>query len=61
MNKPIYVCEQCGSQNVQIIAWIDANTNEYRAEACVDEIDYTWCVDCEEHVRLITKEKYETD
>ena len=24
-----YVCSECGSPNIQVQAWINANTNEY--------------------------------
>lgn len=45
-----YVCSECGSPNIQVQAWINANTNEY-----VDDIgDSTecWCEDCGKHTKL---------
>lgn len=45
-----YVCSECGSPNIQVQAWVNANTNEY-----VDDIgDSTecWCEDCMKHTKL---------
>lgn len=41
----VLVCQQCGGQNIQVEAWVDANTNEYIYE----HGDDTWCNDCEEN------------
>lgn len=51
-------CPECGGTNVQIMAWVDANTNKY----CSDvnnppECEDTWCDDCEEHTGLRTLEE----
>lgn len=43
------VCSKCGGTNVQVLAWVDANTNEYISEA--EPID-TWCEDCDIHIKL---------
>lgn len=48
-------CPVCGGTNVQLLAWIDANTNVW----CCDinshlEKEDTWCEDCEEHTGLAT-------
>ena len=51
------VCEKCGSSNIQVLAWVDANTNEYREEG-VDDKNSKWCEDCREHVNLINEEEY---
>lgn len=54
-------CPECGGTNVQVMAWVDANTNQY----CSDvnnppECEDTWCDDCEEHTGLRTlKELWE--
>lgn len=48
--KHRYVCSECGSPNVQVPAWVNANTNEY-----IDDItDDTecWCEDCMKHTKL---------
>ena len=52
--KTLY-CSQCGSSDVQIQAWVDANTHEY--ESSVNnplESQDCWCNDCEDHVNLAT-------
>jgi len=53
--KNFLVCDECGSMNVQVQAWVDANTNKYIG--CRDEND-AWCDDCESHVRLTTLKDY---
>ena len=42
------VCSKCGSKNVQVTAWVYANTNRYAGEADGD----VWCEDCDEHTTL---------
>ena len=43
------VCDECGGTNIQVLAWVNANTNEYISESCNDEND-RWCEDCNTHV-----------
>ena len=45
-----YVCSECGSPNIQVQAWVNANTNEH-----VDDITDNaecWCEDCGKHTKL---------
>lgn len=58
MKKDKLVCSQCGGKNVQIRAWIDANTNKYIGDAVCDDGD-TWCEDCEDHTGLVMKSEYD--
>ena len=55
-------CSECGSSNVQIQAWVDANTHKY--ESSVNnplESQDCWCCNCEEHTKLKTlKELWES-
>ena len=44
------VCSECKGKNVQVPAWVDANTNEYKGEYPDDD---AWCDDC--GVRVILK------
>ena len=37
------VCEDCGSKDVQVLAWVDANTNEYKGEGPNNGSDQNWC------------------
>ncbi len=47
--KTILVCNECGGTNIQITAWVDPNTNEYKGE-CGEANDDRWCEDCADHV-----------
>lgn len=49
LSRSKYCCSMCGSTNIQIQAWINANTNEY-----IDDIggDECWCKDCGNHTKL---------
>lgn len=51
------VCEKCGGSNIQILAWVDANTNEYKEEH-INDINSKWCENCKEHINLINEEEY---
>lgn len=44
-------CTRCGGTNVQVRAWVDANTSEYISDV---GDDYAWCDDCEGEVDLAT-------
>lgn len=50
LDRPKYCCSECGGTNVQVQAWVNANTNEY-----VDDITDNaecWCEDCMKHIKL---------
>lgn len=52
-----FCCAICGSSNIQIQAWVNANTHEY-----IDNIgdDNTcWCEDCCQHTYFILKKNME--
>lgn len=40
-----FVCKFCGSENIQIKAWVGANDNEVH-EWCED--DKCWCENCQD-------------
>jgi hypothetical protein len=48
--KTLWLCPHCGSDNVEIKKWVNANTNEVGTD-CEEEEGY--CLDCEEHGELI--------
>lgn len=49
--KDVWRCTKCKGTNVQIISWVNPNTNE--TDRCDDiDINEQWCQDCEEHVEL---------
>lgn len=48
-------CGQCGSTDVQIQAWVDANTHKYVSDVYIpSEYDGCWCEDCEGNTNLYT-------
>ena len=59
MAKEIHVCKNCGSENVEIRAWVDIKTNKCNQSHFLDEIEDedTWCTDCETHsgIKIIEK------
>ena len=52
---PLLVCPKCGSDKVQTLAWVDANTLEYIDS---DNIE-GYCEDCEEYIDLLTEDEFE--
>jgi hypothetical protein len=53
--KTIYVCPNCGSQNVEYKTWTNPNTNETNHDHPMEDGD-CYCNDCECHDKLIQKE-----
>jgi len=51
-----FICEECGSDKVQQLQWVDMNTNEIMDSGPGDKIDY-WCEGCDEHIGITTDEK----
>lgn len=49
-----YVCSVCGSTNIQVQAWVDANTNRYVSDIN-DDVE-CWCEDCGKHT-IISERK----
>ena len=54
--KEILVCDECGSEDIEIQAWVNANTDEFISN--IDEGD-RWCDTCEENVCFCTKKEFE--
>lgn len=44
-----YVCSQCGSVNIQVLDWVDPNTNQYIGGYNDEEC---WCEDCAAHTQV---------
>lgn len=44
-----YRCSVCKGTNVQIRAWVDANTHKYDSDIPSED---AWCEDCDDHVSL---------
>lgn len=45
----ILTCDSCGSTEVQVQAWVNANTNEYKGET---DSGQAWCEACEGPTKL---------
>lgn len=45
-----YCCSECGGTNVQVQAWVDANTSEYLSD--INDDNCCWCEDCQKHTTL---------
>lgn len=54
------VCSVCGGDNVQVLAWVDANNHEFDDEGPCDE-NHTWCTDCEAHHLIVSESEFEED
>ena len=39
----ILVCDSCGSRQIEIQAWVDANNAEYLSDVDDDDTDCKWC------------------
>lgn len=51
------VCPSCGSDEIQIKAWVNANTLKYQ-DTTEEE---AWCPICEEHTKTVTLDEYLKD
>jgi hypothetical protein len=50
----MYICENCGLNDVEQKQWVNPNT-EALGEMVSEESNDTWCNNCNEHVDLIHK------
>ena len=49
------VCSVCGSDNVQVVAWVDINSKKF-FEFLYDR--KAWCSDCCNEVKVVDELKY---
>jgi len=49
------VCDECGSSKIQVLSWVDANTNEYIGDG-LNESNDRWCEECKAHVDFKIKD-----
>jgi len=59
MEDELLVCKICGSINIQTLHWIDSNTKVFKSEGPGEE-ESNWCIDCEQHVEIITLQEFNT-
>lgn len=53
----LLVCDECGSREIQMMAWVDPNTLEYVSSIDADADDQ-WCDACQEHVWFCLLEEF---
>ena len=53
----ILVCEECGSEDVETLAWVNANTNVFADSYAYDTL-HKFCNACNKHVDLTSKNDY---
>ena len=41
-------CKDCGSNNINVMAWVDKN-NKYVGDTAYSENGEYWCVECQDH------------
>ena len=56
-DSEVYVCCECGSQQIEIQVWADANTEEYHSDA-EDACNGKWCIECESHIHFCSKAEF---
>ena len=49
----MFICDNCGSSNVQMQMWVYPNTNEI-VDDVSESLKDNWCDDCEDNVTLTT-------
>lgn len=54
LELPKYCCSVCGSTDIQLQVWVDANTNKIIEDS---EDDECWCNECQEHTKFKLYEK----
>lgn len=54
----ILVCSECGSRDVEYMAWVDANTHKFKCEVDLSDEDNNFCNTCSSHVNLITEKEF---
>lgn len=61
MDTTLLVCEQCGGDNIQVKAWVNANTNEFINDASDGEGEDNWCTDCNMAVEFVSEDEKHMD
>lgn len=51
INENMTICEECGSDKIQTLEWVEVNTNKVIGGGIGDEND-RWCPICEKHVNF---------
>lgn len=56
-DSEILVCEECGSLQIEIQVWVDANTDEYLSDVD-DERSGRWCSECTDNAHFCPKTEF---
>ncbi len=48
----VYVCTECGGENVEIKTWQNPNNNESDGGGDINDPNDCWCNDCQDHISL---------
>ena len=61
-DEPEWVCEECGSSDVETLAWVNPNEdNTFVDFLGTDDRGNNWCHNCEEHTGLVLFEDYDSN
>ena len=56
----ILVCEDCGSRDIETMAWVKVNENDRcNGYVGVEDSDNNWCYNCQDHVSVTSLANYE--
>ena len=56
-DEDVYVCEKCGSDDVNEKYWVNPNTNQILDSAVLSPYDQ-WCENCDNNTNIITLADY---
>ena len=58
--EPIYVCPECGSEDVMEPTWVYANKEDFMTITGdrVADVDFDLCGNCDAQMEIITQEQY---
>lgn len=56
-DSEILVCSECGSLQIEVRVWADANTNEYSGDVD-DDSNGKWCAECEYSAHFCSKTEF---
>lgn len=56
----IWVCEDCGSDDVEEKMWVNSNTQEVTGH-CSDDDEEAYCNNCQSHTGLIPEDEFIED
>lgn len=58
-NNAILVCEECGSEDIQTLMWVNPNnTSQVDGELDSGDTSNNYCRNCQENVGITSKEEY---